>query len=175
MIKLKRNVAPDQYLSDNRETNDKRNPSHTLSTMNNIFHGKVEVILNKNSCYFIQEKLFDIRFSYKHSNFSRVCLLVKMASKTVTRSILNLKHCHVCFLFKILWLSQKSKKSTPLFFALKSLSWFVILWISGIFLWKGNEMSSSGKKTEMQMQSVNISFDRVRWIKAAPPTNNGLV
>ena len=33
-------------------------------------------------------KLFDIyRFSYKHCNFSRVCLLVKMASKTVTRSI----------------------------------------------------------------------------------------
>ena len=29
--------------------------------------------------------LFDIRFSYKHSNFSRRCLLVKMASKTVTR------------------------------------------------------------------------------------------
>ena len=82
MIKLKRNVAPDQYLSDNRETNDKRNPSYTLSTMNNTFHGKVEVILNKNSYYFIQEKLFDIRFAYKHSNFSRVCLLVKMASKT---------------------------------------------------------------------------------------------
>ena len=33
-------------------------------------------------------KLFDIRFSYKHCNFSHVCLLVKMASKTVTRSIL---------------------------------------------------------------------------------------
>ena len=32
-------------------------------------------------------KLFDIRFSYNHCNFSRVCLLVKMASKTVTRSI----------------------------------------------------------------------------------------
>ena len=31
-------------------------------------------------------KLFDIRFSYKHCNFSRGCLLVKMASKTVTRS-----------------------------------------------------------------------------------------
>ena len=29
----------------------------------------------------------EIRFSYKHCNFSRVCLLVKMASKTVTRSI----------------------------------------------------------------------------------------
>ena len=28
-----------------------------------------------------------IRFSYKHCNFSRVCLLVKMVSKTVTRSI----------------------------------------------------------------------------------------
>ena len=36
-------------------------------------------------------------------------------------------------------------------------------------------MSSSGKKTEMQMQSVNISFDWVRWVTAAPPTNNGLV
>ena len=31
-------------------------------------------------------KLFNIRFSYKHCNFSRVCLLVKMASKTVIRS-----------------------------------------------------------------------------------------
>ena len=36
----------------------------------------------------VLRKLFDIRFSYKHSNFSQVCLLVKMASKTVTRSIL---------------------------------------------------------------------------------------
>ena len=35
----------------------------------------------------VLRKLFDIRFSYKHCNFSRVCLLVKMASKTVTRSI----------------------------------------------------------------------------------------
>ena len=35
-------------------------------------------------------KLFDIRFSYKHCNFSRVCLLVKTASKTVTRSIKKL-------------------------------------------------------------------------------------
>ena len=32
-------------------------------------------------------KLLDIRFSYNHCNFSRACLLVKMASKTVTRSI----------------------------------------------------------------------------------------
>ena len=30
---------------------------------------------------------FQNRFSYKHCNFSRVCLLVKMASKIVTRSI----------------------------------------------------------------------------------------
>ena len=35
----------------------------------------------------VLRKLFDIRFSYKHCNFSDVCLLVKMASKTVTRSI----------------------------------------------------------------------------------------
>ena len=33
-------------------------------------------------------KLFDIRFSYKHCNFSHICLLVKMASKTMTRSII---------------------------------------------------------------------------------------
>ena len=39
--------------------------------------------------YFFSElwKLFDIRFSYNHCNFSCVCLLVKMASKAVTRSI----------------------------------------------------------------------------------------
>ena len=35
----------------------------------------------------VLRKLFDIGFSYKHFNFSHVCLLVKMASKTVTRSI----------------------------------------------------------------------------------------
>ena len=34
-----------------------------------------------------RRKLFDIRFSYKHCNFSRICLLFKMALKTVTRSI----------------------------------------------------------------------------------------
>ena len=34
----------------------------------------------------VSRKLFDIRLSYKHFNFSRVCLLVKMASKTMTRS-----------------------------------------------------------------------------------------
>ena len=32
-------------------------------------------------------ELFDSRFSYKHCNFSHVCLLVKMASKIMTRSI----------------------------------------------------------------------------------------
>ena len=37
----------------------------------------------------VMRKLFNIRFSYKHCNFSRICLLVKMASKTVTRSILQ--------------------------------------------------------------------------------------
>ena len=35
----------------------------------------------------VLRKLFDIRFSYKHFNFLHVCLLVKMAMKTVTRSI----------------------------------------------------------------------------------------
>ena len=32
----------------------------------------------------VLRKLFDIWFSYKHCNFSHVCLLVKMGSKTVT-------------------------------------------------------------------------------------------
>ena len=38
---------------------------------------------------FTDSKLFDIRSSYKHCNFSRGCLPVKMASKTVTRSMHN--------------------------------------------------------------------------------------
>ena len=58
-VETKRRPGP--FFSNNRETNDKRNSSYTLSTINNIFHGKVEVILNKNSCYFIQE--LDLRFS----------------------------------------------------------------------------------------------------------------
>ena len=37
----------------------------------------------------VLRKLFDIRFSYKHCNFSRDCLLVKMTSKTITRSIVH--------------------------------------------------------------------------------------
>ena len=32
-------------------------------------------------------KIVNIRFSYKHCNFSDGCLLVKMAFKTVTRSV----------------------------------------------------------------------------------------
>ena len=35
----------------------------------------------------VLQNLFDIGFSYKYCNFSHVCLLVKMASKTATRSI----------------------------------------------------------------------------------------
>ena len=40
----------------------------------------------------VLRKLFDIRFSYKHCNFSHICLLIKMALKPVTRSIPNLNH-----------------------------------------------------------------------------------
>ena len=48
-----------------------------------------EVVQQNSRC----TEIFDIRFSYNHCNFSRVCLLVKMASKTVTRSFLRtLKH-----------------------------------------------------------------------------------
>ena len=57
-----------------------------------IFFSRIlrSVALVDNSYFFrtaVLRKLFDIRFSYKHCNFSRVCLLVKMTSKTVTRSI----------------------------------------------------------------------------------------
>ena len=37
------------------------------------------------------ENYFTYRFSYKHSNFSHSCLLVKMACKTVT------KPCHILY------------------------------------------------------------------------------
>ena len=51
----------------------------------------------------VLRKLFDIRFSYKHCNFSRVCLLFNMASKTVTRPIINLSnHNAPCLRPKIL-------------------------------------------------------------------------
>ena len=35
----------------------------------------------------VLRKFFNIGFSYKHCNFLHICLLVKMASKTATRSI----------------------------------------------------------------------------------------
>ena len=57
--------------------------------------------------------LFYIRFSYKHCNFSHVCLLVKMASKTVTRSI-GLKGCGVYFSAKFSWTSPLSDQVRPL-------------------------------------------------------------
>ena len=47
----------------------------------------INVGVIRKSCTAVLGKLFDMRFSYKHCNFSHVCLLVKMASKTVTRSI----------------------------------------------------------------------------------------
>ena len=57
--------------------------------------------------------LFYIRFSYKHCNFSHICLLAKMASKSVTRSI-GLKGCGVCFSGKFSWTSPLSDQVRPL-------------------------------------------------------------
>ena len=57
----------------------------------------------------VLRKLFHIRFSYKHCNFSRICLLVKMASKTVTRSIA--KHCPF-------WTNKACQRITFTIFAL---------------------------------------------------------
>ena len=58
-----------------------------------IFFSKIlgSEALVYNSYFFFRtavlRKSFGIRFSYKDCNFSRVCLIVKMASKTVTRPI----------------------------------------------------------------------------------------
>ena len=48
----------------------------------------------------VLRKLFDIRFSYKHCNFLPVYLLVKMASKTVTRSIRRTLYWHVFHIYR---------------------------------------------------------------------------
>ena len=40
-----RSKRRDQCLSDYRKTSDKRNPSYTLTTINNIFHGKLFIHL----------------------------------------------------------------------------------------------------------------------------------
>ena len=45
----------------------------------------------------VLRKLFDIRFSYKHCNFSQVCLLVKMASKTMRGSICKINFSSLMF------------------------------------------------------------------------------
>ena len=69
------------------------------------------VALVDNSYFFrtaVLRKLFDIRFSYKHCNFSRVCLVVKTASKTVTRSIYSFTVCE----------QEKKKDWAPLFLSL---------------------------------------------------------
>ena len=43
--------------------------------------------MNFSDAMFFEAQLFDIGFPYKHCYFRRVCLLVKMASKTMIRPI----------------------------------------------------------------------------------------
>ena len=50
----------------------------------------------------VLRKLFEIRFSYKHCNFSHVCLVVKMASKTVTEVYTKTVSYRVSFLGRLL-------------------------------------------------------------------------
>ena len=47
----------------------------------------------------VLRKLFDIRFSYKHCNFSRVCLLVKMAGRKPWQGLLQNRGLQSLFLF----------------------------------------------------------------------------
>ena len=64
-------------------------PEHvTLSIFSSIEYLGVKLQFT-NHIFFrtaVLRKLFDVRFSYKYCNFLRVCLLVKMASRNVTRS-----------------------------------------------------------------------------------------
>ena len=60
------------------------------SLWRNLSTGTTPKFLSAILCFValaVLRKLFDIRFSYKHCNFSQVCLLVKMASKTMRGSI----------------------------------------------------------------------------------------
>ena len=74
----------------------------TVTLLNTIYRQNIKLTETQCDMYYIfyrvlsidiffrtavLQKLFDIKFSYKHCNFSQVCLLVKMVSKTVTRSI----------------------------------------------------------------------------------------
>ena len=66
----------------------------------------------------ILQKLCDVRFSYKHCNFWRVCLLFKMASKTVTRSISVISR--YIYYFHQLSVEQRTWLREPLSSSLKS-------------------------------------------------------
>ena len=59
------------------------------SLWRNLSIGTLQKILGQFFIFFstaVLRNLIDIGFTYKHCNFSHVCLLVKMATKTVTRS-----------------------------------------------------------------------------------------
>ena len=78
-------------------------------------------------------KLFDIRFPYKHCNFYPDCLLVKMPSKTVTRSIdtfrLRCSSIFICVshnilgLFNIYWIIffSKTDKSQSTYISIENI------------------------------------------------------
>ena len=63
--------------------NSRRISGRRFSPSEKIFGGRECVCCSQAT---VLRKLFGVRFSCKHCNFSRVCLLVKMVSKTVTRS-----------------------------------------------------------------------------------------
>ena len=58
-----------------------------IAVTNDAFEICRNVKLLHPHCSLFLRKLFDTRFSYQHCNFSRACRLVKMAFKTVTRSM----------------------------------------------------------------------------------------
>ena len=58
-----------------------------IAVTNDAFEICRNVKLLHPDCSLFLRKLFDTRFSYQHCNFSRACRLVKMAFKTVTRSM----------------------------------------------------------------------------------------
>ena len=65
----------------------------------------------------VLRKLFHIRFSYKHCDFSQVCLLVKMASKTVRGSICKINFSSLVFfgVTRSVWVYSTAERSLPAF------------------------------------------------------------
>ena len=119
-------------------------PEHvTLSIFSSIEYLGVKLQFT-NHIFFrtaVLRKLFDIRFSYNHCNFSRVCLLVKMASKTVTRSIVQFRTpcCEKCF----------AQKTAVIFFQISNQAFLDV--IRSLTYWRRVVMKGANYRSKIKI------------------------